>query len=69
MHTIHSGFTVAVKIKDNQSANLRNVLIKLNGNGNGNLSIFNNSETTLFVSGVILPRQYYHLILLIHFLS
>ena len=60
MHTIHSGFTVAVEIKDNQSANLRNVLIKLNGNGNGNLSIFNNSETTLFVSGVILPRQYYH---------
>lgn len=59
MHRIHSGFTVAAAIKDGESGHLR-ILLKLLSIGKNNcLTNFNGSETTLFVSGVILPAQDY----------
>ena len=75
MHRLHSGYTVAVPIKNCNSQNFENgnsndfengnskalrVLLKKLSNDNCYLTSFNNSDTTLFVSGVILPEQDYY---------
>jgi hypothetical protein len=59
MHRVHSGFTVAVPIKDGQWCNLRELLKKVNNEGDTSLINFTKSDTTLFVSGVVLPSQPY----------
>ncbi len=60
MHRIHSGLTVAVAIKAGKADSLRALLKSLANNGNNCLANFKDSETTLFVSGVILPAQNYY---------
>ncbi len=53
-HRLHSAFTVAVPIKEGESERLKEVLASLNNNRNSLLN-FNYSDTTLFVSGVVIP--------------
>ncbi|MEO5893688.1 MAG: hypothetical protein ABIQ31_25765 [Ferruginibacter sp.] len=60
MHRIHSGFTVAVAIKNGESGRLKALLKQLNKDESKSLVDFAGSETALFVSGVILPAQNYH---------
>jgi hypothetical protein len=75
MHRLHSGLTVAVAIKDGKSTDLRAILRSLNKSivdtklreseadtslAANKLCDFENSETTLVISGVVIPAQNYH---------
>lgn len=60
MHKLHGGLTIAVPIKPGHSNHLRQVLMDVNSGKNKCLNNFDSSETTLFVTGVILPAQGYH---------
>ncbi|HEX6426711.1 MAG TPA: hypothetical protein VF008_03455 [Niastella sp.] len=69
MHRIHGGFTTAIPIKENEiqnsnpeqvlSQSLSSLLTFLNDKRNAGVTNFDQSATTLFVSGVVLPKQRY----------
>jgi hypothetical protein len=59
MHRIHGGFTAAFPIKEDEGEfrSLSNLLILLNKNVPPYTTNFEVADTTLFVSGVVLPGQ------------
>lgn len=59
MHRVHAGFTMAAEVHNGESGQLRDKLKKLSVKEMSS-SPFAKSETTLFVSGVILPTEYYY---------
>jgi hypothetical protein len=61
MHRIHGGFTAAFPIKEvgTEASSLTDMLAFLHNNNGYGAANFDNSETTLFASGVVLPKQYY----------
>lgn len=59
MHRLHAALTVVVAIKEGHSAQLRDTLKRLHRTQDRGPANFRNDETTLFVSGVILPAQQY----------
>ena len=60
MHSMHGGFTAAIPILKGQACSLSNLLKFFNSNSGPGAANFDKSDTTLFVSGVILPEQDYH---------
>ncbi len=61
MHRIHGGFTAAFPIKEEgtEASSLSGMLAFLHNNSGPGAANFDQSTTTLFVSGVVLPAQYY----------
>jgi hypothetical protein len=61
MHRIHGGFTAAFPIKEEgaETSSLSGMLAFLHNNSSHGAASFDQSETTLFASGVVLPAQYY----------
>lgn len=57
MHKLHYGLTVAVPLKEKKWGELRTVLKSINEVSKTNPSVFSRSETTLFASGAIIPKQ------------
>ena len=67
MHRLHSGFTVAdeitvaTEIMPDPSGSLKRVLQKLSKKGSNFLHQLKDCQSTLFISGVILPQEDYYL--------
>lgn len=60
MHRIHGGFTAAFPIKEGPEVrSLSNMLKFLHNHSGSGAANFEKSQTTLFVSGVVLPEQDY----------
>jgi hypothetical protein len=60
MHTVHAGYSIIAKLKEDKIEIVRGILQDLNTNPGGNLKIpFDKSPSTHFCSGVILPSQKY----------
>lgn len=57
MHRLHSGFTVADEIKPDTSGALKSVLKKLSEKESELMLQLKHCQTTLFISGVILPAE------------
>ena len=61
MHTVHAGYSIVAQIKKDYIPQARLLLEELNENSGGNSKIpFDESPSTHFVTGTILPEQFYN---------